>query len=88
MDSPTLQELRSMTDDQLVETHDNLAKHTGVGTQHFLDEIARREQTKQTEAILSYTRWMTWLTVIITVATIINVIIAFLLLRHPGNGTH
>jgi len=77
-----------MTDDQLIETHDDLAKNTVVGTQHFLDEIARREQAKQTEAILSYTRWMTWLTVIITVATIVNVIIAVLLLRHPANGTH
>ncbi len=83
MNSPSLTELRAMSDDELIEKHDLLAKNTIVGTQHFLDEVARREQSKQTEAMLSYTRRITWMTVVITLATIINLVIAYLLFRRP-----
>jgi uncharacterized membrane protein YukC len=83
MNSPSLKEFRAMSDDQLIEKHDLLAKNTIVGTQHFLDEIARREQSKQTEAMLSYTRWITWMTVIVALATIVNLVIAYLLFRKP-----
>jgi hypothetical protein len=81
MNSPSLKELRAMSDDQLIEAHDRLARNTVVGTQHFLDEIARREQSRQTEAMLSYTRWITWMTGIVTLATIVNLVIAYLLFR-------
>lgn len=84
MNSPSLKEFREMSDDQLIENHNLLAaKGTTVGTQHFLDEIARREQSKQTDAMLSYTRWITWMTVIVTLATIVNLVIAYLLVRKP-----
>jgi hypothetical protein len=86
MDSPTLTELREMSVDQLIENHDLLVTKPGgttVGTQYFLDEIARREQSKQTEAMLSYTRWITWMTVLVTLATIVNLVIAYLLFRKP-----
>ncbi len=81
MNSPSLKELRAMSDDQLIEKHDALAKDTGVGTQHFLDEVARREQSRQTETMLSYTRWITWMTIIVTLATSVNLVIAYLLFR-------
>lgn len=86
MNSPSLKELRAMSEDQLIENHDILATRgagTTVGTQYFLDEIARREQSKQTEAMLSYTRWITRMTVLVTLATILNLVIAYLLFRKP-----
>ena len=81
MNSPSLKELRAMSDDQIIEAHDRLAQNTIVGTQHFLDEVARREQSRQTEAMLAYTRWITWMTGAVTLATIVNLVIAYLLFR-------
>lgn len=70
----TLRELRGLTDEQLVEEHDNLAGLTRVGINYFLDELRRREQEKQTRLMLSYTHRMLWLTVFIAILTITNVI--------------
>jgi len=70
----TLKELREMSDEQLIIEHDNLANRTQVGLNYYLDELNRREQNKQTEAMLSYTRRMLWFTVTVTILTVINVI--------------
>ncbi|MGQ0762686.1 MAG: hypothetical protein ACT4OT_11840 [Acidobacteriota bacterium] len=85
---PTLTELQTMSAEDLASKVDQQFSMTPdvrhlMLAQCFRDEQVRRQQTKQTDTILSYTRWMTWLTVIIAVATIVNVVIAFLLLRHP-----
>jgi len=70
----TLKELREMSDEQLIIEHDNLANRTQVGLNYYLDELNRREQNKQTEAMLSYTRRMFWFTVTVAILTVINVI--------------
>ena len=72
--SSTLKELREMTDEQVIEEHDNLAQRTMMGLNYYLDELNRREQNRQTEAMLSYTRRMLWLTVLVAILTVVNVI--------------
>jgi hypothetical protein len=44
--SSTYRELRSLTDDQLIDAHDGAAKNTVVGVSYFLDELRRREQAR------------------------------------------
>ena len=72
----SLSDLRSLTDDELVERHDSQAKTTVVGTQYFLDELNRRYQERQTKAMLRFTKWITVMTVVITSATVINLGVA------------
>ena len=88
--SESFSELRALTDEQLIEKHDQRAKTTTVGTQHYLDELNRRHQDRQTEAMLGYTRqmlgytdrmhgytnWIKRMTIAITVATLTNLGIA------------
>ena len=82
MAAPNISELRQMTDEQLIATHDGLAPDVLVGLQYYIDELSRRNQSKQTEAMLRYTRWIAGMTFIVTLATIVNVGIACLLYQH------
>lgn len=69
----SLRELRKVSEEELIAAHDSIAKTTAPGINYYLDELARREQGKQTAAILEYTKWLTLMTIVITIATIINV---------------
>jgi hypothetical protein len=40
----SLEELRDLSDDQLIELHDSLAPGTTVGINYYLEELARRRQ--------------------------------------------
>jgi len=66
--APTIEELRAQSTEQLIKEHDSHARSTVVGISYYLDEIARRQQANQTEAMLSYTKQMRTMTVIITLA--------------------
>lgn len=68
----TIEELRALAEKELIEKHDNLAKNTQVGTNHYLQELYRRDQARVASEMLKYTRWITCMTVIVTVTTIIN----------------
>ena len=76
----SLSYLRNLTDDELVEKHDHQAKSTVVGTQYFIDELNRRYQVRQTDAMLRLTKWITAMTVVITFATLANVGLALAIL--------
>ncbi len=89
--SLALKELRAKSDEEIIALHDNLAQSTSEGVNFYLNELTRRDQSRQTEAMLSYTkelllytkemssytRRITWMTGIVTLATIINLVIAF-----------
>lgn len=75
--SESIKILRELSDDILIQRHDERAKSTTVGTNHYLAELARRDQDKQTKAMLKYTWWITLMTGIMTISTIINIIIAY-----------
>jgi hypothetical protein len=76
----TLAELRGISDEELVARHDQVATHLDPSVNYYLAELARRDQDRQTQAMLGYTRWITVMTAVMTVATIVNVIVAALLL--------
>ena len=77
----TLSDLRGMSIDDLIKMHDNQAHQTGTDVKYYLAEIARRDQERQTEAMLScnktmlkYTYRMLWFTIVVTVATLLNLV--------------
>ena len=55
--------LKILTDAELIRQHDNVAQHTVVGIQYYLDELRYREQSKITNQI-----W--WFTMVVTFATL------------------
>ena len=76
----SVNDLRGLSDDELIRRSDSLARNTVVGTQHYLDELNRRDQVRQTEAMLALTKWITRMTVVITVAAILSVGISIAML--------
>ncbi len=68
----TISELRTLSDDELIRRHDDHAPNVQVATEHYLQELYRRDQKRGTEAMLSHTRRITFMTFVITVATLIN----------------
>ena len=66
-----LQELRAMTEDKLIAAHDATAKNTVVGLNYYLDELLRREQYRQTQAMIKLTDQTKKLTFAIVVPTVI-----------------
>ena len=65
--------LRKMTDAQLEALYDGTAESTQVGLNHYLTEINRRNQERQTETMLGYTREIRVMTRVITFLTLVNV---------------
>jgi hypothetical protein len=77
----TIAQLRELSDGDLIQQHDVLAKNTAVGIAHYLAELSRRDQQKTSDEMLEYTRAMdrmtkriTLLAVITTVATLITTV--------------
>lgn len=71
--SPSIHELRTLSDEELIRRHDSEATHTLVGTQYYLDELHRRAQERQTITVVRYTKYIFWLTVAVGVLTATNV---------------
>lgn len=82
--SESLKILREISEGELIKKHDELAGSTQVGVNHYLQEIARRDQDKQTRAMLTYTKRITIMTLIIAGLTILNVLVAVILLMKTG----
>lgn len=72
----TLKQLRALSDDEVIALHDAHAPNVGVSTGHYLQELARRDLDRQTEAMVRYTRQITVMTRVVTGATIVNVVLA------------
>ena len=43
-----------------------------MGVQYYLDELDRRYQERQADAILRFTKWITAMTAVITLATLVS----------------
>ena len=65
-------ELERMSDKELRERHDQVARHTQVGLQWYLDELRRREVARQTRALVR----LTWFIAAMTVANVVLVAVA------------
>jgi hypothetical protein len=75
--SHSVKELRSLPTAELERLHDSAAKNTVVGTRHYLDEIARRDQERANKILIG-------LTGAIVLLTIALVYLTFVLARHEG----
>ena len=65
----SIKQLRKLTDEQLIQEHDDKAKNTVVGTQYYMDELDRRSRDRNEKAMLK-------LTIVSTVTSIVAIIIA------------
>ena len=70
----TIEQLRSMSREELIEHHDRHAQHTVVGTGHYLAELARRDTDEQTKTMIRLTAAITRLTYVIAALTLISVV--------------
>ena len=69
----TYRELRKLSIDNLIESHDNLRKYVDPSFNDYLNEIYRRDQERHTRQITWMTRAITAMTAVITFATLVNV---------------
>jgi len=70
----TITELRALSDEQLIEQHDQLAKNTVVGISYYLSELERRQVERQGRLMLRLTWVVTVLTVINVAAVVVSVL--------------
>lgn len=77
-DAPSLSELRTLSDEALVDKHDDLAKNASISTvEYYLNELHRREQKRRSREMRDMTETVRNLTIVITVLTAFNVVVAF-----------
>ena len=74
----TIEELRSLPDEEVIRRHDGRAANTVVGTNHYLQELTRRDMVRQGERMESLTSSINWLTWVIMIATVIGIGLTFL----------
>lgn len=74
--APKLADLRAKTDEEVVAIYDDVAKHTGVGLQFYLDELVRRETERTNQRLVILTDQIRLLTLATTAASIIALTIA------------
>ena len=70
-----IKELRAMSDERLIAQHDASFGGMTETSTSFRTELARRDQERQTIAMLRMTKWIAAMTVVMTAATIVNVIL-------------
>ena len=68
-----LADLKALSNEDLIAKYDEEAKHTVVGTQHYLDELRYREQSRIASNVERFTRHILCLTVVVVIATLVNV---------------
>lgn len=70
-----VEDLRSMNEEELMRSHDRYMQNRAEHYNIFLDELSRREASRQGERMESLTKSINRLTLIITAATIVGVIL-------------
>ncbi len=76
--SPSIKEAKLLTDEQVINLHDKAAEHTLIGTQFYLDELARRGQDKVNNEMLKLTRIMLVITILALVISTGALLIALM----------
>ncbi len=71
----TIEQLRNVPDEEVIRRHDSMAQNTVVGTQHYLNELARRDAVRQGERMERLTVSINRLTWVIMAATIFGIIL-------------
>jgi hypothetical protein len=70
-----IEDLRNMSEAELIRGHDNMMKDRAPHYNIYLDELARREAMRQGERMEALTTSINWLTWVITVATTFGVLL-------------
>ncbi len=70
----TIEELRSLSREELIRRHDGKAQSTEIGTRHYLAELERRDAHEQAETMVRLTRALALLTVAIVALTVVSVV--------------
>ena len=78
------QNLRSMTEEELIRSHDSEVQNRAAHYNIYLDELRRRETLRQGERMETLTTSINRLTWVITGATIIGVVLTALGLLFGG----
>lgn len=73
--APTLARLRSLSDEDLIQAHDERARHLSAGVDYYLAELRARETERMTRRMLHLTWLIVGFTLVVTVATVINVVL-------------
>jgi len=68
-----LKDLRSVTEEELIAAHDDLAEDTVAGVNYYLDELARRDTERTNKALVRLTWALVALTVVLTILTLLLV---------------
>jgi len=71
MTSYNYQELRKVSDEELIKAHDAKSVSTEGGVNYYLDELRRRDAARQGDRLEDMTRKILWLTVCIAVLTVV-----------------
>lgn len=74
--SHSYEQLRNLSDEELIAMHDKHAAHTCVGVSYYLDELARRDSERVNRSMLRCTKWITAMTAVMLLTTIANVIVS------------
>ena len=77
-------ELRSMTDEQLIAIHDKIAQSTVVGTNHYLEELGRRDQQRSADAVVRMTKHIRDFTFVMTFCTVVILALTVVLVSRGG----
>ena len=74
----SIEDLRNLPDEEVIRRHDEYLQiaRTSYGTQHYLNELARRDAVRQGERMERLTVSINRLTWAVTIATIIGVVLA------------
>lgn len=79
----TLSELGRLSDDDLVNRHDEIAPHVAVGTQHYIAELRHREGARRearmvdlTAQVVALTRQIRGLTILAVVVAVVALFVA------------
>jgi hypothetical protein len=76
----TLAELRALSDEEIIARHDAAVRpplgEVYRAANDYLAELARRDQDRQTKAMLEYTRSIKTLTLVVTVATVLGFLVS------------
>jgi len=74
----TYQQLREVSDDELIAIHDEIATNTFGGVDFYLDELRRRDNARATASNYKLARAAFWLTVANSVLSAVALLSAFL----------
>ena len=87
--SESFAELKAMSDDQLIAEHDRRAKNTSVGTQHYEDELNRRAQEREAQAMRELaeashklsvrTFWLSVMTVVTSLSAVVVAVVTLII---------